>query len=75
MYIQIHIRRDSRSGSQNCGKKTKIIIHHFLEIVQYICNTSFLYQNLMGNPKNKRKYKFPSIFTDTQVFFYDHVQI
>ena len=45
-------------------------MHHFLEIVQYTCNTTFLYQNLMGNPpkKNNKKYKFAGILAATRVF-------
>ena len=46
------LRQGSRSGSRNCGKKSKI--HHFLEIVQYTCNTTFLYQNLIGNLKKQK---------------------
>ena len=37
--------------SQNCGKTSKM--YHFLEIVQYTCNTTFLYQNLMANLKKQ----------------------
>ena len=28
--------------------------HHFFEIVQYTCNTTSLYQNLMGNSKTQK---------------------
>ena len=56
---QIFIRQGSRSWSQNYGKKAKI--HNFLEIVQYTCNTTIIYQNLMGNPKNNKN-------TNLQVF-------
>ena len=45
-------KQGSRSGSRNCGKKSKT--HHFLEIVQYTCNTTFLYQNLIGNLKKQK---------------------
>ena len=62
----IYLWQGSRSGSQNCGKKLKT---HFLEIVQYTCNTTFLYQNLMGSPKEQKKYKFPSILAATYVFY------
>ena len=54
-----------RSGSQNCDEKQKI--HHFLEIVQYTCNTTFLYQNLMGDPNKQKKCKFASILAATRV--------
>ena len=43
-------------------------MHHFLEIVQYICNITFLYQNLMGDPKKHfKKCKFPNILAATYV--------
>ena len=33
------LRQGSKSGSQNCGKKSRI--YHFLETAQYTCNISF----------------------------------
>ena len=56
------------------GHKIVAKNHHFFEFVQYPCNTTFLYQNLMGNPpkKQEQKCKFPIILAATH-FFCDHV--
>ena len=53
LFLKIYLRQGLRSGSQNCGKKSKI--HHFLEIVQYTSNTTFPYQNVMRNPPPPKK--------------------
>ena len=56
-----------RSGSQNCGKKSKI--HHFLEIVQYTFNNTFLYQHFIGKTKKQRKIQISvSILAATTLF-------
>ena len=59
-----------KSGSQNCEKTSKT--YRFLEIVQYMCNTTFLYQNSMENPKKKKQYKNMQIskyFSGCKIFF------
>ena len=58
-------------------KVTKLwqkIKNHFLEIVHCTCNTTFLYQNLMGNPKKQKKpRKFTSILAATHVFLWSYI--
>ena len=42
----------------------------------YPFNTTFLYQNLMGNPKKKqKKSKFPNILTATNVFLWSCINL
>ena len=57
-------------GATYCSKRSQI--HHFLEIVQYICNTTFLYQDLMRNPKKTIKVQISKYFS-LSTFFYDHI--
>ena len=67
------MKQGSRSRSQNVAKKSKM--HHFLEIVQYTSNPPFLNQNLMGNPKKKKKLKNAYIQVPAllHTFFCEHV--
>ena len=46
----------------------KIKVYHFLEIVQYTCSTTFLYQNLIREPK-KTKMQIYKYFSYYAYFF------
>ena len=53
--LGIHMRRFETGVTKLWQKNQNYSI--FIEIVQYICNTTFLYRHLMVNRKKKNKTK------------------
>ena len=67
--LGIHMRRFETGVTKLWQKNQNYSI--FIEIVQYICNTTFLYRHLMVNrkKKKKRKIQISKYFSGCRCFF------
>ena len=74
--LGIHMRRFETGVTKLWQKNQNYSI--FIEIVQYICNTTFLYRHVMVNRKKKKqneKCKFPSILAAADVFLWPCINL